>query len=115
MSPGLGYVKGGVLASKFRCPLINSVQLEVGCVNTDGGMDGQRKLEFVPSLGKDSNELKKPPFPNGARKYFDEDLFPETTKLGTKMPKSGVHLLQIRIASVRALLYVFCNGFAKLL
>ena len=78
-------------------------------------MDGQRKFKFFPSLGKDSNELDEPPFPDGARKDFDKDLFPETTKLGTKMPKCSACLLEIRIASVRAFLYVFRNGFAKFL
>jgi hypothetical protein len=115
-APDFGYVgEGSVPSSKLRCPLIDSIQLEVGRVNTDGGVDGQRKLKFFPSLGKDPDELDKPPFPNGARKNFDEDLFPAITRLGAKIPGYGARLLEIRIAGVCAFLYVFRDGLAKLL
>ena len=72
-----------VPASELRRPLINRIQLQIGRINTNGSMDGQRKLEFIPSLCEDADELEKSPFPDGPGKDFDEDLFPATRSQDT--------------------------------
>jgi hypothetical protein len=69
---------GDLPLSELCRPLVNGIQFQVSRVNTDGGVDGQGKLEFFPSLREDADELKKPPFPDGPSKDFDEDLFPDS-------------------------------------
>ena len=95
--------------------LVNGIQLEISYINTDGGVDSHRQLKFFPPLCKDPDKVKKPPFPNGARKNFDKELFPDTARSGNEISKSDVYSLEIRVASVCALLDVSRDSFAKLL
>ena len=102
-----------VPASELRRPLINSIQLQISRINTNGDMDGQRKLEFFPSLCEDADELEKSPFPDRPGKDFDEDLFPDTPRSGYEKPKSGVRSLEVRVTSVRTHINVIRNGLAE--
>ena len=93
--------------------MLDSLQLDIGCINTDGGVDGQSGHEFSPSLCEDRNKFKKFSFPNGPRKKFDGDLFPDTTRSGNDKLKPGLYSLEICITSICALLDVLCDVLAE--
>ena len=78
-------------------------------------MDGQRELEFLPSLREDADKLKKPPFPDRPSENFDEDFLPEAQGSESGKLEYRAHSLEIRIASVRTPLDVFRNGLAEVL
>lgn len=101
--------------SDLCSPLVDSVQFQISCVNTNGGADSQCELKLFPSLCEDADELKKPPFPEWSSKNFDKELLPNTMGSGCEGLKAGVHSLEIRITSIRALLDVCCDSFAELL
>lgn len=111
----LGIQRDSLLSIKLCRSLVSGIQLEISRVNTDGGVDSQRKLKFFPSLCEGSDELDEPPLPNGPRKNFDKDLFPKTTESGNKKTRSDAYSLEIRVAGVCALLDISCNGFTELL
>ena len=55
-------------------PLINSRQLEVRLVDTNGGVNSQRKFEFAPPLRESRDELHESTFPDRTRENLDENL-----------------------------------------
>ena len=95
--------------------MIDGLQLDIGCVNTDGGVDGQRQYKVSLSLCEDLDELVKSSFPNGPRQNFQVELCPDTTGSGDNKLRPLTHSLAICVASVCAFLDVFCDCFAELL
>ena len=106
---------GSPLLVELRCSLIDAIQLDIGCIDTDGGVDGQRGHKFSPSPCEYPDELDKFPFPNGPCKKFDDDLFPDTASSGNEKSKPGLYSLEVRVASICTFFDVSCHSFAEIL
>jgi hypothetical protein len=79
-------------------------------------VDSQRKLELFPSLCEDANELDESSFPDGPSENFDQELFPDISPgSGREKLECGVHLLEVRVASIGTLLNVFRDSLTKFL
>lgn len=59
----------------------NGIQLHIGFFDTNGSVNGHRKLELLPSLCEEVDELCKLQFPKGGLKKFDKEPFPAFPKV----------------------------------
>lgn len=106
--------RGDLPLRDFCGTLIHRLQLQVHCIYTSGSMDSQCKFEFFPSLCEDADKLEKPPFPDWPSKNLDQDLFPKISPGSVcERLKSGVRLLEVRIASIRTRLNVLRDLLAQ--
>ena len=112
----LGNTEGYVLLREVRSRILDGIQLQINCVSNSSDVQGQRKLEIVPSLGEDLDEFDKPPIPDGPRENFDNQFFPDVSPVcDAGDQKVFVRSLEIRVTSITAFPDVLCDTITKLL